>query len=327
MTSVPAFRPTALAAAVAFALHAPWLHASTFEGEVVADSVTLTSAAPASSVYGDSNTAGDWLSLFEGHAASGFSRVSATSDGSLNAASVQSTLIYRQSVTNPFATAQNVGFNFYIPNSRVYIPLGDGTNLQTVTAVATFFGNISWGGSTAWSMSYGVTGSGNAPANTVSQTAIGPALSPSASGFVINALEGGLYVNDGFEDDMPVTGLAGYIQVRSDPYSGYLDLGVIAGNATVELTYTLIASASFEATYRDSSASSSYGYGGYAQAGGFDPFGIEFTPDPNSGGIQIEFTQAVPEPSTYAMLLGGLLAVGAVTARRRRALMGQADAG
>jgi len=57
------------------------------------------------------------------------------------------------------------------------------------------------------------------------------------------------------------------------------------------------------------------------------PFGIEFKPDPDAGGIQIEFTQAVSEPPTYAMLLGGLLAVGAVTARHRRTLMAQADPG
>ena len=52
MNSVPVFRPTVLAAAMAFALHAPWAHAATFEGQILADGVALTTAAPDTYVYG-----------------------------------------------------------------------------------------------------------------------------------------------------------------------------------------------------------------------------------------------------------------------------------
>ena len=316
MNSVPVFRPTILAAAMAFALHAPWAQATTFEGQILADGVALTTATPDTYVYGYANTASNWSSTFEGVAYSGYSRVSATSNGSTAMLAVQSTLVYRQTVTNPYATAQNVAFNFYIPRSRTTIDLGYGTNIQTFTAVASFLGNISWGGSTAWQMEYGLAGSGSAPLATTSVTAIGPVLSASASGFGVGDMQDNLHINSETIDEVTVTGLAGDVYLQSDPYSGYLDLGVIGGNASVELTYTLTASASFDATYRDNSSGGAYGYGGYAHAGGYDPFGIDFAPAPD-GGIELVFTPAVPEPATYGLLLAGLLAVGAATRRRR----------
>jgi hypothetical protein len=303
---------------MALALHAPWAHASTFEGQIVADGVPLATATPDAYVYGYAYTANSGSSTFEGAAASGYSRVSATSDGSVGKLAVQSTLVYRQTVTNPYATAQNVAFNFYIPRSRTTISLGYGTNIQTFTAVASFLGNISWGGDTAWQMEYGLAGIGSAPSTSVSLNAIGPVLSASASGFTVGGLQGGFYISSDNIDDVPVTGLAGDAYVLSDPYAGYLELGVIGANASVELTYTLTASATFDATYRDNSSAGAYGYGGFAQAGGYDPFGIEFAPDPIDGGIQLVFTQAVPEPATYGLLLAGLMAVGAATRRRRQ---------
>lgn len=38
----------------------------------------------------------------------------------------------------------------------------------------------------------------------------------------------------------------------------------------------------------------------------------------NSGGISLNLTAAVPEPETYALMLGGLLAVGTIARRRRK---------
>ncbi|MBT9492182.1 MAG: PEP-CTERM sorting domain-containing protein [Paucibacter sp.] len=117
----------------------------------------------------------------------------------------------------------------------------------------------------------------------------------------------------------PHTGLVGGAYVMSDNYQGLLNLGTIGANQSLELTYTLKASASFEGTYIVNSGADCYGgYGGAcAQAGGYDPFGIDFQPEPNNGGIALSFTPAVPEPATYALMLGGLGLLAWGTRRQR----------
>ena len=56
------------------------------------------------------------------------------------------------------------------------------------------------------------------------------------------------------------TGFTGEASVRSDPYQGLLNLGTIAGKASVDLSYTLKASALFEATDLEDSSSSCDGH-------------------------------------------------------------------
>lgn len=314
-TSAPArLHPLAVSLAIAFACTAPRLHAATFEGTILVEGVPIVVDGPAASVSGFVSTTQQINSTFQGDVSTGFSRVSAAAATVPSAASAGSTLVFRQMVTNPFATAQNVAFNFVIPRSRTSIDLGFDTNLQSFTAAASFAGDISWGGASVWNIGYGVQGSGSVALGSASASAFGPNLSASASGFTVS----GFYSDVGLYTNEPLTGIAGYAQLESDEYTGRLELGVLQAGQSVELTYTLSASAMFQGTYRDGSQAGAYGYGELAQAGGFDPFGIDFTPD--AGGIQFEFSPApIPEPSTYALLAGGLGVLAWATRRRRAA--------
>ena len=326
-------KPSVLTLSLALAFAAPQLHAATFEGTVRGNGLVLDSDGPATdAVFGSAATAGYQSSTFEGYVSSGTSRVSAISDGVTTTTS-DSTLVYRQLVTNPYANAQDVAFDFFIPRSRTIIDLGYGGNFSAFDAKATFVGTITWGGQTVWSMSYGVQGAGSVATGGGSITAYGPLLSASAGGFTVGQINGNpvsiltqtSYSNCGYDaseswvcDETQSQGLAGSGALTSDPYTGLLNLGTMTGHETKELVYTLAARAEFEATYRDNSEIGSYGYGGYAQAGGYDPFGIEFTPADDGAGIALTFTTPpVPEPQTYALLAAGLLAVGAATRRRR----------
>ena len=115
--------------------------------------------------------------------------------------------------------------------------------------------------------------------------------------------------------DFTRQGFTGEAYVLSDPYQGLLNLGTIAGNASVDLSYTLKASALFDATYLENASASCYGC---VSPGGYDPFGIEFSPAPG-GGIDLQFTAAVPELGSYALMLGGLAVLAwAARGRRRR---------
>lgn len=322
--SVPAFRLTLVAVAV-LAAAAPALHAATFEGAIQGNGSVLVSSTPDTSVYG-------WAasSSYSGNVDGGQSRVSALSGGQPDRQLIETTLTFRQTVTNPYATAQNVSFSFYIPRSQAKVTLGQGDgapNLQTYTAAATMMGDIRWGGANVWSMQYGVAGSGSVASGGGTLGITGPLRSDSASGFNISELQGGgaqiitsdIWIWDPVLNDYRIelrTGFTGEAYVTSDPYNGLLNLGTIAGNASVALTYTLKASALFEATYLEDSSSSCYGYG-CVEAGGYDPFGIDFTPAADGGGIDLQFTAAVPEPGSHALMLGGL-AVLAWAARGQR---------
>jgi hypothetical protein len=323
--SVPAFRLT-LVAAAALAVATPALHAATFEGAIEGNGTVLASSPPDSYVYGYSNS-----SSYSGYIDGGQSRVSALSAGQSGQQLIETTLTFRQTVINPYDTAQNVSFSFFIPRSQARVTLGQSyatPNLQTYTAAGTMMGDITWGGASVWSMQYGVAGTGSVASGSGTLDIVGPVRSASASGFTISALQGGgaqittadVWVYDPVLEDYRVesrTGFTGEAYLQSDPYNGLLNLGTIAGHASVDLTYTLKASANFEATYLEDSFSACYGYG-CVNVGGYDPFGIDFTPAPNGGGgIDLQFTAAVPEPDSYALMLVGL-AVLAWAARGQR---------
>ena len=325
-------KPSILTLSLALAFAAPHLHAATFEGVVKGDGVTLDSDAPnTESVSGGAPTSGSQWSNYDGYVPGGSSRVSAISDGSIYA-KADSTLIFRQQVVNPYPSAQDVTFGFEIRPSRTLITLGDRGIYQSFAASANFVGTITWGGQIVWSMTYGVKGSGSVVGGGGSITAEGPTLSASASGFMVGPLGGNgvsiqtqtiqtgctIVFDEQICSETEISGLVGSADLSSASYSGLLNLGTMAGNDTKELVYTLTAQAEFEGTYRDDSSPSLYGYGGFAQAGGSDPFGIDFTPADDGAGIALAFTTApVPEPQTYALLAAGLLAVGAATRRRR----------
>lgn len=327
--SVPAFRLTLIAAAV-WLLNATPAQAATFEGAIIADGVTQVSSAPDNQVYGY-----DYSSSYSGYVDYGQSRVNASSSGQPLRKEVETVLTFRQTVVNPYASAQNVSFSFHIPRSRTSISLGSeyssAPNLLSFSAAASLMGEISWGGASVWGVSYGVSGSGNVT-NGGSLNFSGLSSSASASGFTVGTLEGPGVITMTGEGELydpvsgtylpgPHTGLVGGAYVTSDNYQGLLNLGTIGANESLELTYTLKATASFEGTYIVNSGADCYGgYGGAcAQAGGYDPFGIEFEPAPNNGGVSLTFTAAVPEPGTYALMLGGL-GLLAWSARRKQHL-------
>jgi hypothetical protein len=307
-------RHVALAAALALLPMLAWADNGTFEGRISDGGSPLASDGPAANVWGSANTGGFFSSNFQGVVSSGFSRVASVNNGKNGQGTITTTLTYRELVSAPFNGF--AAFPFHIPASRVAISLDYDGNVQSFAASGSFMAQISWGGQTLWSVSFGLVASGDIATETVSVARVGPTGTPSAAGFSVGAVDNsmGVYLDDGIP-----RGLSGDAQIASSAYDGLLDLGYVELGEEKELVYTLTAVTDFQAVYRDNSNDGMYGYGGYAAAGGFDPFGIDFTPNGETAGVTIVpgVAPPIPEPSTYALLALGLVAVVAATRRRR----------
>lgn len=251
-------------------------------------------------------------SSFQGDAGSGFSRVNAMNSGEdmasvADPASVVTHLLFTQWVTNPTSTAQNVSFSFYIPSSSLTVSLA-GFSFDSLDALASFAGVITWGGVDVWdvNLALGANGTflgGTAFTSTLTQSA-------SASGFLAtthlpaNVAPGGAITDKAY--------------VNTQPYFGLLSLGTLNPGETRQLNYSLDASAYYYYSGRTGSGIDSYGgVGGSVQGGGRDPFGFEL--DPVNNGITfspVTTGNGVPEPGVMA--LAGIAAFGVWATRGRR---------
>lgn len=290
----------------------------TFTGTIVEQrptgSLVLATDGPASSVYANARYPTPLAVLdanFQGDASTGFSRVNVFNFGEDMAvvpgpATVVSSLLFKQWVTNPTSTAQNVSFNFEIPASLLTVNL-TGFSFGSLDALAAFSGSISWGGVNVWDVDLGLTAKGTPAGGTHFSSSL--TQSASASGFVATP-----FLPANVAPGATITDRA---YVASSVYNGLLSLGTLNPGETRELIYELDASASY--SYVGKTYAGIYGGGGdFVSTGGYDPFGIDFDPATNG----ITFTPAgpgngVPEPG--GMALAGIAAFGVwATGGRRR---------
>lgn len=300
--------------------------AQTFTGSIVEQRPTgtlvINSDGPGTVVLGAGTMYG-WrgASAFSGDAVTGSSSVSVVHfHENLANVAVPSTavtnLTFKQSVTNTTNVAQNVSFDFFIPESYslLFVSPYDYTNLD---AKATFSGLISWGGLDIWSVSHTASAIGTTASGIDFESKL--TTSNSASGFSVD-------VN--LPADIPPNSVVfDTIDIHSKPYTGLLNLGVLNPGETRDLLYSLEATAYYTASgsiLLDADGNPAFDppaqyIWGYIGEGGVDPFGIEL--DPTTHGIT--FTPAsvgntVPEPGALGLL--GIATFGMWTARglRRR---------
>lgn len=322
---LPVVTPVTIAAALLF--NAGGAAAQSFSGSVLRDAGTA--AQTLLSAQGPQSAVADWITsahgagtAYDGSVSGALlvTQVQASSDGS-EGRSFTSRLSFTQTVTNPYADARAVGFDFVVPGSRLQITTRRGEyRNHSLDAGAAFSGRIEWGADSVWTVDYGITAQAEADSRRL-VTAVSPASrSPSAAdyGWTVHDDLAVIDAPVGYFD--PVTGvwhttgservIDGSLELSTGLYSKHLSLGVLGGGETRTLRYTLEA----VAWYADrSSAPAGFGGAGWAAAGGSDPFGVQFEP-----ATALSFTTPVPEPGTVLTMAAGLLAVAARVAARRR---------
>lgn len=315
--------PLPLAAALLFTAGAAV--AQSFAGSVLRDAGTAAETVLSS--QGPQAAAADWIltargggTAYDGSISGGLlvTQVQAASDGSQGHA-FTSRLTFTQTVTNPFASAQAVGFDFVIPATRLRIDAQRGEYRSYVLdGGARFSGRIDWGTESVWSVDYGIGAQADAPAGRLVTTESPSSRSVAAADFQWSTHNTLALADAPVGDFDPLTGewrttgservVEGAFELASGLYGKRLSLGVLGAGETRTLSYTLEASA----WYADrTSEPSGHGGAGWASAGGSDPFGIQFEPT-----TAISFSSPVPEPGALLLMAAGLAALAGV--RRRQ---------
>lgn len=244
-------------------------------------------------VYGDAYTGGRYgqRSSFNGDLPTGSTNIRVLAGRSYQ---TESSLVYSALVKNDSATDIDLTFSFFIGRGRAAV-LNE-YETAAYDAYAGLSGEIIWGDTNLWSVDLDVYSSGAVVDGALQRTT------------------DHAFSRTGAAGDFEISGSGA--EYFYSPYAKTLGLGSLAAGEERLLTYTL----SGIGEYVGGSDGDSYGYGGQAVVGAYDPFDFDGRPvdefgNPLPGGLQAP----VPEPGTYAMLGIGLATLfGVVRSRRRR---------
>lgn len=214
------------------------------------------------------------------------------STSSAIAGQTTSTIQWQQSVLNDSSLAQAYQMQFQLDNASLWVGGWTRDYVQRASA-ASFEATIAVNGQPVWQTSYHLGFNGG----------VHPVLTQSG----VNLGAGELYQegsNNSSDSEYPYKATSGG-GFDLGGYSGVADLGTFAAGTSFDVSYTLTA----QATFIDPLGC--YGECGIVSAGISDPFAL------TGGGLNITAVTAVPEPSTYALTLLGLFAMGLAVQRRQ----------